>query len=51
MDLLFFYKGDQRSAIIHVFTETPPTQRSRKIMQNEPHLFVYRAQLTNVNIE
>ena len=44
---------DRRSAIIHVFTETPPTQMSRKVvrfMQNEPHLFLYKAQLTNVNI-
>ena len=39
---------------IHVFTETPPTQKSQKVvrfMQNEPpHLFLYRTQLTNVNI-
>jgi len=30
-----------------------PTQRSRKVvrfMQNEPHIFMYRAQRTNVNI-
>ena len=52
MDLFAFKKVDRRSAIIHVFTKTPPTQRSLKVlrfMQNEPHLFVYRAQRTNVN--
>ena len=48
-----FKKVDRRSAIIHVFTEPPPTQRSRKVvrfMQNEPHLSLYRAQLTKVNL-
>jgi len=43
MDLFFLLKKvDRRSAIIHVFTKTPPTQRSRNVvmlMQNEPHLF------------
>ena len=55
MDLGFFFqKVDRRNAIIHVFTKTPPTQRSRKVvrfMQNESHLFLYRAQGTNVNIK
>jgi len=48
-----FKKVDRRSTIIHVFTETPPTQRSGKVvwfMQNEQYIFVYRAQLMNVNI-
>ena len=40
-------KVDRRSAIIHVFTKTPPTQRSRKVVR---YLFLYRAPLTNVNI-
>jgi len=34
-------KVDRRRAILHVITETPHTQRSRKVarfMQNEPHL-------------
>ena len=48
-----FKKVDRRSAIIHVFTKTPPTQGSRKVvrfMQNEPQFILYRAQRTNVNI-
>jgi len=40
--------------MIHVFTKTPPTQGSRKVvrfMQNEPQFILYRAQrMTNVNI-
>ena len=49
-----FKKVDRRSAMIHVFTKTPPTQGSRKVarfMQNEPQFIVYRAQRTNVNIK
>ena len=37
-----FKKVARQSAIIYVFTETPPTLRSRKVerfMQNEAHLF------------
>mgnify|MGYP007091343061 CR=1 FL=1 len=48
-----FKKVDRRSAIIHVFTKTPPTQGSQKVirfMQNEPQFILYRAQRTNVNI-
>ena len=47
-------KVDRRSAIIHVFTKTPPTQGSRKVvrfMQNEPQFISYRAQRTNVNMQ
>ena len=39
--------------MIHIFTKTPPTQGSRKVvwfMQNEPQFILYRAQRTNVNI-
>ena len=48
-----FKKVNRRSAIIHVFTKTPPNQRSRKVvrfMQNEREFILYRAQRTNVNI-
>jgi len=37
----------------HVFTKTPPTQGSRKVvrfMHNGPQFIVYIAQRTNVNI-
>ena len=46
-------KLNQWNAIIHVFTKTPPTQGSQKVvrfMQNEPQFILYRAQRTNVNI-
>ena len=48
-----FKKVVRRSAIIHVFTKTPPIHGSRKVvqfMQNEPQFILYRAQRTNVNI-
>ena len=47
-----FKKVVRRSAIIHVFTKTPPIHGSRKVvqfMQNEPQFILYRAQRTNVN--
>ena len=53
MDLVFFLKKvDRQSAIIHVFTETPPTQRSRKghtVHATWITFILYRAQQTNVN--
>ena len=39
--------------MIYVFTKTPPTQGSRKVvrfMQNEPQFILYRAQPKNVNV-
>jgi len=39
--------------MITVFTKTPPTQASRKLvrfMQNETQFILYKAQRTNVNI-
>ena len=54
MDLFSFKKVDRQSAVIHVLTKTPPTQRSRNVvrfMQNEPQFILYRAQRTNVNIQ
>ena len=53
MDLFFFWKIDRLSAIVHVFTKTPPTQMSRKVvrfMQNEREFILYTAQRTNVNM-
>jgi len=49
----YFFKVDRRSAMIHVFTKTPPTQGSRKVvrfMQNKPQFILYITQRTNVNI-
>ena len=43
----------RQSAIIHVLTKTPLTQRSRKVvrfMQNEREFILYRAQRTNVDL-
>ena len=50
---LLFTLMKQQLDIIHVFTKTPPTQGSRKVvrfMQNDPQFILYRAQRTNVNI-